>query len=797
MTIRTVCPGCRAAYTVAEELQGKKARCRECQTMFVIGASLPVQPAQEAPTLDAVPPAVEAVQASPSVPASAVPPPRVEVVEADPTSGMRRPRQDDVPRRPMQRRKQKSGGLLIVMVLLVGLFLTAGLLAGAGYYLSYVWNQAMADTARRVQGPPAPTPLPGAGPIETFPEDPFRDVTAKGGELMLDPPLDDGKEPAPKDPPPLSNGQLPGEVLARVKKATVFLRVAMASGQQGSGSGFFALEPGIVVTNAHVVGMTQVGAGKPQKLDVVLNQGERDEKTVSGTVIDVDRVNDLALVRVKLDKQPALLKVKSSETLNETQSVFVFGFPFGEQLGKGVTITHSSVSSLRRQDGVLVKIQVAGGMNPGNSGGPVVDGWGDVVGVSVAMFSAMGPGGIQNTQINLAVPSDYVRALGAGRLVELSYGQPYREGETLKLPVTVKALDPLKQVKKVQIDYWTGSPGTSRPAGLTAPSAQPGDSERQSAELTYKNGTAQGELALPALPKGKTYWLQPAYLTASRPLKWAIARPYQPPESVERKGAELKQQHKQGTDAKWVLWQRTTFRPRTEATDEIVIVTRVNALFHEAVKAVDANGADIVRQYTGLGTSIRTDKQQVEGGHRYTPLMPFITSLKANLRVDNRGEVLKNEIDPQSAQANSGLTELNENLQAALAAVTVPLPAKTVKPGESWKETRTLPLEVAGQADKVTLKLTYTYAGLRKRDGRDVAVLNVRGTARGDEDEEAGAGRATGVVVLDVASGKPVEADLKVQVEASVNTQLPGFSLTGDSTLELRLRPVAPQAAKN
>src|SRR5262249_28231193 len=157
-----------------------------------------------------------------------------------------------------------------------------------------------------------------------------------------------------------------------------------------------------------------------------------------------DRVNDLALVRVKLQDQPAPLKIKSASSLRETQAVYVFGFPLGNSLGKSVTISPSSVSSLRKQGGVIIKGQVHGGMQPGNSGGPVVDAWGAVVGVSVSMVS--------NTQINFAVPADYIRFLAGGRLTDLTFGQPYREDNRLKVPVTLKVLDPLQRLDRVRID---------------------------------------------------------------------------------------------------------------------------------------------------------------------------------------------------------------------------------------------------------------------------------------------------------------------------------------------------------
>src|SRR5205085_2894701 len=97
---------------------------------------------------------------------------------------------------------------------------------------------------------------------------------------------------------------------------------------------------------------------------------------------------------------PAPLQRGTSQGLNETQSVFVFGFPFGQQLGKEITVSKSSVSSLRKSGVHVVSIQLDGGLNPGNSGGPVVDSTGAVIGVAVS--------GVRGTTIGNAIPAEFV-----------------------------------------------------------------------------------------------------------------------------------------------------------------------------------------------------------------------------------------------------------------------------------------------------------------------------------------------------------------------------------------------------
>jgi S1-C subfamily serine protease len=112
----------------------------------------------------------------------------------------------------------------------------------------------------------------------------------------------------------------------------------------------------------------------------------------------------LAVLRVQGDDLPEPLPVRSAKYLAELQKVYVFGFPFGEKLGKNITVSESSVSSLRKYPGRddLKEVQVNGGMQPGNSGGPVVDTSGHVVGVAVSI--------IQGTQINFAIPGEHVHS---------------------------------------------------------------------------------------------------------------------------------------------------------------------------------------------------------------------------------------------------------------------------------------------------------------------------------------------------------------------------------------------------
>src|SRR5262249_53430203 len=261
----------------------------------------------------------------------------------------------------------------------------------------------------------------------------------------------------PVEPPPakveIPAGPLPPQIepetTRKVKKATAFLRVT--SGRDTfEGSGFFALEPGLVFTNAHVLDMLHATNEAPSKVEVVVYSGEPEEFRLTAQVLGVDRSNDLAVVRVPDDPRlPAPLPVDTTHRLTELQKVYIFGFPFGTSLGKNITVSESSVSSLRKDaDGTVNQVQVNGGMHQGNSGGPVVDSRGVVIGVAVAI--------IRGTQINFAVPGEKVQGLLHGRVADIQFGEPYREGGQIKLPVQVQFLDPLRRIRDLKVESWTG-----------------------------------------------------------------------------------------------------------------------------------------------------------------------------------------------------------------------------------------------------------------------------------------------------------------------------------------------------
>lgn len=228
--------------------------------------------------------------------------------------------------------------------------------------------------------------------------------------------------PPPTTPVQVSTPSEPHEMsketIERVKAATVLVLNYEGDTLLSTGSGFCLDDPRYVVTNFHVVGGW---FNNVNRCKVVFHPGTDDEQRVT---VDAERIytlpdpekddespvpTDLALLELPR-KVVEPLKLGASEDLMETQNVWAFGFPHGLDI---LTINESklpspTVHSLRiermeKSGGEVTLLQIGGSPTSGNSGGPLVNASGEVVGVIVAQQ--------RDTSIVYAIPTARLKAL--------------------------------------------------------------------------------------------------------------------------------------------------------------------------------------------------------------------------------------------------------------------------------------------------------------------------------------------------------------------------------------------------
>jgi hypothetical protein len=137
-----------------------------------------------------------------------------------------------------------------------------------------------------------------------------------------------------------------------------------------SGSGFAVSSVGHVVTNNHVIdGCAYVK---------IHHKG----KAIRSTVIYRDALNDLAVL--KGDFVPSAVFKISRRNPEIMQEIFVAGYPFGDRISSSVKVTKGIISALSGIGNNISNIQIDAALQPGNSGGPIFDGKGNLVGVAVA-----------------------------------------------------------------------------------------------------------------------------------------------------------------------------------------------------------------------------------------------------------------------------------------------------------------------------------------------------------------------------------------------------------------------------
>ncbi len=221
--------------------------------------------------------------------------------------------------------------------------------------------------------------------------------------------------------------------LDRVKDATVYIKIKVNGRPVSAGSGFAILAKGdsvTVMTNRHVAvhDDDELPANAKPEIFVVFRSGTPQEQEVPAKLLTFDRrkVTDLAMLEVKGVKQPPLPinadRPVAEGDLFETMTAYSLGFPLGGMISGGnlnsnpaVTVNAMTISSFRRgESNRLERIQFSGSMIQGNSGGPIVNDKGTLVGVVVERLAG--------ESVVRAIPPNVITAFLGGD-VDVPFGR--------------------------------------------------------------------------------------------------------------------------------------------------------------------------------------------------------------------------------------------------------------------------------------------------------------------------------------------------------------------------------------
>ena len=200
---------------------------------------------------------------------------------------------------------------------------------------------------------------------------------------------------APSAAPLLGNRFDPAQIYASRSEGVVTIYSYFPNGQRAQGSGFIVSDEGHILTNSHVV--TTSGSGTSgaavrgaDRIYVAFHDGDR----IPGTIVGWDLFNDTGLVKIDpKDHAVSPVPLGDSSRVVVGEPVAAIGSPFGQESSLAVGVvsaTERSIDSLTSAYDVSDAIQIDAPINHGNSGGPLLDARGRVIGINAQIRSDSG-----------------------------------------------------------------------------------------------------------------------------------------------------------------------------------------------------------------------------------------------------------------------------------------------------------------------------------------------------------------------------------------------------------------------
>ena len=181
----------------------------------------------------------------------------------------------------------------------------------------------------------------------------------------------------------------------------------------GSGTAFFISDEGHLITNHHVVNYCNI-----TKVNYFGKSG-------TAKILAYDRVNDLALLETDIiPKDKFDISNRDPKLLDD---IYVAGYPFGKAVSSSVKVTKGVVSALTGSQDNYALVQIDAAIQPGNSGGPIVNTSGNVVGVAVAKLDfkdAMESYGVIPENTNFGIKSSILKNFTSANSIKNSEEEP-------------------------------------------------------------------------------------------------------------------------------------------------------------------------------------------------------------------------------------------------------------------------------------------------------------------------------------------------------------------------------------
>ena len=290
-----------------------------------------------------------------------------------------------------------------------------------------------------------------------------------------------------------------------------------------SGSGFVIQKSkgsALIVTNAHVlqcpkIDDAEITKGLPKETmkvildlqkevsgvasaaNVVFFSGTPDEVMLPAAIVAQDDAHDLAVLKVESAPDSVKPIKANMQKIPELTPLITLGFPFGGMLATAkanptITITRAELTSYKVITADMSLLQLQGSLNPGCSGGPVVDADGKLCGVQVQTIRGSGLG--------FAIPTDEVARLVLGRLATWRVATQKDESGEYQAEYRVQLVDPMQKINNLELHYLPGAvPVPSVPEFRAAPKAL---NAAKSIDLKREGQWALGTFKIPVSGAG-------------------------------------------------------------------------------------------------------------------------------------------------------------------------------------------------------------------------------------------------------------------------------------------------------